>query len=152
MQMPLEYTTVRQPQGSKLCGLAVCAIATDNDFEYIFQDVQPMMVEGENPYLSSFLNIVEYLAKYGIHAGWSLEPANADLEYGIALDLTVELDLTAVPCVVSVASSNFIGGYHWVFWDHKKRKIRDPANYEDDLVDREAYIIDHVVPLTYYSM
>lgn len=135
MDIPLQFELVKQPERSKLCGIAVCAMATGKTLQQVWDEV------GDWRKLTSIVGVATYLIQHGITMGFFVR----DLPSGNLLQrLKVDLRPDGHPAILMVKSASIRDGSHWVFWDGKQ--ILDPSHRTQN-----SYEIMEAHFLTYHS-
>lgn len=132
MEIPKTFRLIKQPEGSLVCGAAVCAIATGKSLDEVLGDCDWRT-------LTDMGGVALYLARHGITCGVWLEEWD-----GFPKSVTTEIDPAGRPAILSVDSATYENCQHWVFWDGMK--ILDPSPRE-----QEKYRVDRVYFLSYWN-
>jgi hypothetical protein len=129
MKPPDPFILTKQPPGSRLCGAAVCAMATAKTLEAVIAEVDWRA-------LTHTCGIAEYLAKNGITLGLYFEAVRpADGEFSAAVDPAGRA------AILAVKSAVFERGEHWILWDG--RRYLDPSIEQKEYHVLEAYFLHY---------
>jgi hypothetical protein len=129
---PKRYRTIKQPEGSFVCGSACAAMI-------VGKTLAEVLIEADWKRLSFVTGIAEYVARHDIILGLGLAASPRNLE--TAFD--IEISLKDRPALIAVPGEGNWG--HWIFWDGKK--LRDPAPNP-----KGNYIIEEIWPITYFEL
>jgi len=142
MLPPKTYRTVKQPLGSRLCGVAVCAMIVGRGMRYVLNRIGTVKHQDGKPY-SRTRHVLEFLGGHGVVCGMIV-----DVSSRISADMPLQFDasLRDRPSILSVRSESFGGCYHYVFWDGQR--LHDPNPQMNDLQPQDYDIIE-IIPLTY---
>jgi len=153
-----KYATVKQPQGSKLCGAACMAMICGYDLEALYRVVsdshpgrEPFTIDDElaekYPHFCHMIDICSFLAEHGYMLGTHAVAEGADdgkrMSFGDVTEILIFVRIPGCPALVGVDSVNFPGKFHWVFWDGEY--VRDPDPKQPDtrpLSDFDGKIYD----------
>jgi hypothetical protein len=149
MLPPKEFKTVKQPEGSRLCGACVVAMAVGETLTYATDRMPAVIHKGDGRPYYRVRSIYAFLAEHGICPGLYLLPTDGDYWQGSDLDDRIEVSfrIRGFPALVAVKSDTFPDGDHWVFWDGEN--VRDPSPKVPDLATLDGYRIIEWTPLTY---
>lgn len=149
MLPPKEYATVKQPEGSRLCGACVVAMAIGETLEYATDRMPALIHKGDGrPYYRT-RSLYTFLARHGVCPGMFLQPTEGDHWLGADMpeEMPISFKFRNLPALVAVKSSTFPDGDHWVFWDGEQ--IRDPSPKVPDVAPLANYRILEWTPLVY---
>lgn len=145
--LPLsEWKTVKQPQGSKICGAAVAAMATGKTLWETLCEMKASYCQSDGKQFYKTREVLKFIGGHGIFTG----------AVGIATDkftlrwnevFTLNICLAGRQAILVVPSTVFEGKSHFVFWDG--RYVRDSNPSLPDTTNIEDYEIEEIIPLTY---
>ena len=146
MHRPDKFITIKQPRRSKLCGVAVVAMATGKTLDYARDRLRRKY--GRH---TGGLNL--YLAQHGVMMGfaYAYDVESPEGRGSFLPRVYLRWDRDDHPAIIGVDSGNDPDWTHWVFWDGKV--IRDPNPRTPDVrmpCEFEGKVID-VWPLTYLT-
>ena len=141
--------TVKQPAGSRLCGAAVAAMATNQTLDYVVQNAR-----GDAECCSRLMWMAEYLARKGVLLGTYASVSDWRTGERLTIEgntnrLELKVEWRGRHSVIGVDSETVVGQLHWVFWDGEH--VRDPSPESPSLrpiSDYAGKIVD-IYPLTY---
>ena len=154
------YETVKQPEGSKLCGAACMAMICGYDLPMLYSALSEMHpgrtpfnieeeLEEKYPHFCHLIDICSFLAHHGYMAGIHAQASNAEnggrMGFGDTIEILVPVRIADAPALVGIDSENHRGKLHWVFWDGKV--VRDPNPKKPDerpLSDLDGHIYDWI--------
>ena len=142
MKLP-EFKTVKQPELSRLCGAAVCAMATGVDLDEVLLEMSVHTTGWP-----SLTHVLTFLGRRGITVGINLNCGWGKTLRGDAT-LSFDLPLEGRPCIMVVPSGRD-DTQHYVFWDG--RVVRDPDRKKPAEMPLEAYVVLEVWPLVYNDL
>jgi len=144
MQPPSEFRTIKQPNGSRLCGVAVAAMAVGKGLRYVLNRINTVSWPDGLQYART-CDVLEFLGSHGIFCGLICEPQRR-LRSGDGM--LFEMTLDSRPCIFTVPSETFEGRFHYVFWDGQR--VRDPNPTKPETTRIEDYdVVSEIIPLTY---
>lgn len=142
-------TTIKQPAGSRLCGAAVAAMATNNTIAHVIENAK-----GGDECCSRLLWMAAYLNRCGVLMGTFATVADYRTGERMTIDsasttLALECPMKGRPAVIGVDSETKAGQLHWVYWDGESVRDPNPAAVDQrPLSDYAGHIVD-VYPLTF---
>lgn len=154
MNPPEKYVTVKQPDGSRLCGAACCAMAVGKTLEQVLTEA-PLSRWPDGQSFMELGDIVRYLARHDVLCGLipSLFTNGKKLAeqkgklHGPEKLIPVVYGYRGHPAFITVPSVTRQGTLHYVFWDGVH--IRDPSASEPDTAELPSYRVLEVMPLVY---
>lgn len=114
MKIPSQFSVVKQPPGSRVCGAACCAMAVGKSLDQILRDYDWRE-------LTHTTGIAKVLADHGITMGLHLTGDDC-LNH-----IRLSVDPAGHPAIVAVAGDMHPHVDHWVFWDGQQ--ILDPNSH-----------------------
>ena len=147
MLPPKIFKTIKQPYGSRLCGVCVAAMAVGKGLRYTLNRIGTIKHQDGQSYART-RDMLEFLGGHGIHWGMTMAVSDGSLLRSDREEL-IPFRLAGWPSICTVPSQVLEGGLHYVFWDGEV--IRDPSPSVGDEAPLDSYsagMVD-IVPLTY---
>lgn len=130
MEPPKVWREVKQPKGTKICGVCACAMITGKTIDEV--------LEGRDwRHFTTTRGVALYLAEHGITLGLTL---NGDVP--LDKECSLRFDMRGRPALVSVKSVNFEGRFHWIVWTGER--------ILDSSTPQPLYEIEDVFPLQFW--
>lgn len=144
MKKPETFHTVKQPEGSSICGACLVAMITGLELDTVQAGMTSTTRDGHLYYKE--VEIIRFLAAHGIYVGMRAIP----LENPLNKNTPIQFDwaFKGNPAILSVKSKVFDDGDHFVFWDGQHVRDSSWAN-EADTSRLEEYHILEIAPLLY---
>lgn len=143
MLMP-EFTTVKQPPKSKLCGACMAAMAVGKTLDEVLEEITLTPAKDGRPFVRT-RHLLAYLGCHGIICGLTASVRDGYLFGDEEVDL--HLEMKGWPMVLTVPSENIKNASHYIFWDGNY--IRDPDPNKPELIKLREYKPIDIMPLTY---
>jgi hypothetical protein len=144
MLPPKKWKTVKQPVGSRCCGIAVAAMVVGKGLRYAMNRM-PDRRHRDGQRWARTRDILSFLGSHGIVMGMWVEITSGELQPDQQLSFSVQM--SDRPAILSIRSRIFPGYYHYLFWDGSI--VRDPSPSVAEELPLEAYNVLEVIPLIY---
>lgn len=145
MLPPTNWKTVKQPEGSKVCGAAVAAMATGCTLIEAMAGMKPTYCQDDGACFFKTREVLTFLCKRGIYVGMICMVQDGKLWPDA--DIKFDVNMANLCALLLVPSKVFEGKSHYVFWDGKH--VRDPSPRVPETTRLEDYEVQELYPLTY---
>lgn len=148
--LPPQYSTIKQPEDSRICAACVAAMAVGESLEYATDRMPAVIHEDGKPWYR-MRSVLAFLGGHGIHCGLRFaSPTGEPLPPDSFDDLeNVRFSIHGTAAMVTVESETFPGFSHLIFWDGAV--VRDPNRKKPNTCDLEGYKILDWTPLCYFE-